>query len=110
MLGTKTSIASLFIAAASFSLAAAPEYFPLQSGNSWVYRGTARSFNNTPQTIEVEGTEQQNGRDYSRVRFLGRTVFLRATDTGINILDVASGQETSWLVFDAAEGQSIPTA
>jgi hypothetical protein len=108
MPGTKIFTASLFFAAATFSIAATPEYFPLHSGNSWVYRGTGRWFNAAPQTVEVQGTERFRDRDYSRVSFFGRTVYLRATENGISALNTASGQENSWLPFDAAIGVSTP--
>jgi hypothetical protein len=108
MPGTKTFTASLFFAAVSVSIAATPDYFPLNSGNSWVYRGTARWFTANPQAVEVQGTERFRDRDYSRVSFFGRTMYLRATENGINAFNTTSGQENSWLPFDAAIGVSTP--
>jgi hypothetical protein len=108
MPGTKTFTVSLFFAAASFSIAATPEYFPLHSANSWVYRGTAKWFNSAPQTIEVQGTERFDDRDFSRVSFFGRTLYLRASANGITAFNAATGQESAWLPFDAAVGVSTP--
>src|SRR3954466_15409950 len=108
MRGTKTITASLFFAAAISSLAATPEYFPLQTGNTWAFRGTARWFNSAPQTIEVQGTERFRDRDYSRVSFFGRTQYLRATETGISVFNTTAGQEQTWIQFDGPQGQSFP--
>lgn len=110
MLGIRTITASLFLAAATLSTAATPDYFPLQPGNSWAFRGTGRWFNSTPQSIEIQGVERFRDRDYSRVSFFGRTVYLRATETGINVFDPSSGQEQTWIQFDGAPGQSFPVA
>src|SRR4051794_34326360 len=110
MPGTKTITASLFLAAATLSLAATPDYFPLQSGNSWAFRGTARWFNSTPQSIKVQGTERLRDQDYSKVTFFGRTIYLRSTDTSVSVFDTTAGQEQTWIRFDAAEGQSFPVA
>ena len=108
MRGTKTITASLFFAAAISSLAATPEYFPLQTGNTWAFRGTARWFNSAPQTVEVQGTERFRDRDYSRVSFFGRTVYLRPTDTGIAVFNNSTGQENTWIPFEGSPGQSFP--
>src|SRR5215203_5774738 len=108
MLGTKTFTASLLIGAAALSFAAQPDYFPLQSGNSWAYKGTSRLVTPTTQTIDVEGTERFRDQEYFRVGFLGRTVFLRGTDTGVSIFNTASGTESTWLAFDGGERSSFP--
>ena len=70
--------------------------------------GISRWFNSEPVTIEVQGTEHLGDRDYSRVNFFGRTLYLRSTDTGLSVFDTAAGQEQSWIRFDGAEGQSFP--
>lgn len=110
MPGTKTFTASLFFAAATLSLAAGPDYFPLQSGNSWAFRGSARWFNANPQSVEIQGTERFRDRDYLRVSFFDRTIYLRAVENGINVFNTSSGQEQTWLLFDATQGQSVPVA
>ena len=48
-----------------------------------MFRGISPWFNAEPVTIEVQGTERLRDRDYSRVNFLGRTIYLRSTDNGI---------------------------
>jgi Intracellular proteinase inhibitor len=108
MLGTKTFTASLLIGAAALSFAAQPDYFPLQSGNSWAYKGTSRLVTPTTQTIDVEGTERFRDQEYFRVGFLGRTLFLRGTDTGVSVFNTASGTESTWLAFDGGERSSLP--
>src|SRR5690348_12812664 len=108
MRGTKIFTASLFLVAAATCSAATPSYFPLQPGNSWLFRGVSRWFNAEPVTIEVQGTERFRDRDYSRVTFLGRTIYLRATDAGIVSFNAASGEESPWLPFDGAVGVSSP--
>jgi hypothetical protein len=115
MLGTKTSIASLF-AAASLSFAAAsafaatPDYFPLQTGNSWVYRASSRLAVNFPQTIDVDGVERFRDRDYYRVSVLGRDTHLRGTENGIAAFNTSAGQESTWLDFASPVGVSIPVS
>lgn len=73
-----------------------------------MFRGVSRWFNAEPVTIEVQGTERFRDRDYSRVSFLGRTIYLRATDAGIVSFNAASGEENPWLPFDGAVGVSRP--
>jgi hypothetical protein len=108
MLGIKISTASLLFAAATFSYAAAPEYFPIQNGNSWAYKSNSRLAGGRTQTIDVEAIQSFRNQDFFRVRFLGRTIHLRPTDSGINIFNTAAGAESIWLPFDSAEGQSVP--
>jgi len=105
MRGTKTFIASLLFTAASISFAATPDYFPLQTGNSWVCRNSGRLGAGNPQTIDIQGTQRFNNRDYFRVSLFGRIAYLRSTDTGINVYNTADGQERTWIQFDAAQGQ-----
>jgi hypothetical protein len=108
MRGTKTFIASLLFTAASISFAATPDYFPLQTGNSWVCRNSGRLGAGNPQTIDIQGTQRFNNRDYFRVSLFGRIAYLRSTDTGINVYNTADGQERTWIQFDAAQGQGFP--
>src|SRR5687767_14952877 len=106
MLGAKTITAStlLFLSAASLS-AASPEYFPLQVGNSWVYRATQARISSV-QTIAVQGTENVSNRTYYRVQFFERSVLVRQADDGSLVsYDPTTRQERVWLPFVAAEGQ-----
>ncbi|HYI95544.1 MAG TPA: BsuPI-related putative proteinase inhibitor [Bryobacteraceae bacterium] len=108
MLGIKISTLNLFLAAATFSFAAQPDYLPLQAGNSWAYRVASKGPARTPQTIDVEGKETFRDREYLRVGFLGRTVHLRTTETGVNILNATAEAESAWLAFDGEVGRSFP--
>ena len=108
MLGTRTFTASLLFAAATLSFSAPPEYFPLQTGNSWVYKGASRLSARAPQTIDVQGTERFRDQEYLRVGFLGRTVFLRTAETGIKVFNTTASTESTWLSFDSPEGRSFP--
>jgi len=40
-----------------------PEYFPLDVGNTWVYRGSGTRAA-VPLTIEIAGTKEFNGQSY----------------------------------------------
>jgi hypothetical protein len=106
MFGIRTITASswLFLSAI-FLPAATPDYFPLQVGNSWVYRASQGRLSRV-QTIAVEGVENIDNRSYYRVQFFERTVFVRQTDDGSLVsYDSASTQERLWLPFAAVEGQ-----
>ena len=61
-----------------------------------------------PQTIDIEGKETFRDREYFRVGFLGRTVYLRSTETGINVFNTTAGTESTWLAFDGEQGSSFP--
>jgi hypothetical protein len=108
MLGTRTFTASLLLAAATtFASAATPEYFPLQNGSSWVFKSTSR-FARSPQSVEVQGADKLRERDYARVSFFGRTVYLRADNNRIVAFNTEAGQERTWLDFGAEVGASVP--
>ena len=68
MNGTRISTAKLIglLFAAAAICAAAPDYFPLQVGNSWAYRVTQGRLSR-PGTINVEAKETIEGREYFRV-------------------------------------------
>lgn len=107
MLGTKTFTASLLLAAATFSSAATPEYFPLQKGNSWVFRSGSRLAPG-PQLIEVRETETFGNREYTKVSFFGRNVYLRQADGVISTFNTEANQERTWLDFSAPIGTTVP--
>jgi hypothetical protein len=85
--------------------AAATEYLPLQVGNSWVYKATQGRFSGV-QTVAVEALETIEGRNYHRVQFFERTVYVRQTEDGsLMSYDPETKQERLWLPFASAEGQ-----
>ena len=107
MPGIKTFTVSFLLAAASLTAASASDYLPLQQGNSWAYRSTSRLGTGT-QAIEVQGKETLQNREYTKVSFFGRSVFLRHNDNLVMAFDPASNQESTWLDFGAEIGQSFP--
>ena len=108
MPGTKTSILKslLLLSAASICSAATPDLFPLQTGNSWVFRSQGtRWFSIDPQTIDITGTDQLRGREYFRVKLFGETLHLRESEGVIYALNPTSGEENPWLVLNGTAGQ-----
>lgn len=111
MLGIRTSTAEflLLLSVAAPLSAAGPDYFPLQVGNSWVYRA-AQARTNRVQTISVDAIESVDGRDYYRVQFFERTVYVRPlADGSLVAYDRNMKQEQPWLPFGLAEGQRTQT-
>jgi hypothetical protein len=86
-----------------------PDYFPLQIGNSWMYRGKSAVASGF-RTISVDAVESIQGRDYFKVSFFGRTVYLRRNADGALVsLNSGSGMEEPWLSLNLPEGSSFPT-
>jgi hypothetical protein len=85
------------------------DYFPLDAGNTWMYRLTgSRSTETAFRTIAVEGRETVNGAEYWRVRYFERVVYLRSnTDGSIVSLNRASGNEEPWLKAGAPVGATF---
>ena len=110
MRGTRTFIASaLLLSAAVTSFAAEPDYFPLAVGNSWVYRVTEGRFPDA-QVVEVSGTAGFDGRDYFRVQFFGRAVYLRtASDGTLYEYDANAKREKVWIAFGSDTGRTFTT-
>jgi hypothetical protein len=115
MRGTKTTTTRLTclltLAAASCTAAALPEYFPLQTGNSWVYRVTQGRTNRAPAAINVGETVSADGRTYYRVQYFERELLLRQADTGsLMVWNADTKQESTFLPFGAADKQPVPVA
>src|SRR5438309_5711670 len=93
---------SAFLVLSMVSVAQTPDYFPLQVGNSWLYRAV-KGGNPVPESIEfrsisVDSKESMDGRDYFVVNFFGRTLYLRPDPDGsIVSLNRQSGMEEPWL-------------
>src|SRR5688572_10098871 len=87
-----------FITICSASLAQTANYFPLETGNAWMYRLSGGGTNTAFLTISVEGRETVNGFDYSRVRYFDRIVYLRAKpDASIVAFNRTTNTEEPWL-------------
>jgi hypothetical protein len=111
MNGTRISITRLtgLLFAAAVLCAAAPDYFPLQVGNSWAYRVT-QGRTSRAGTINVEARETIEGRDYFRVNFFENTVYLRQVESGsILVYNKETKQEGLWLPLGSAQGQTVQT-
>lgn len=111
MRGIRTFISSaILLASAGFAGAQSlPEYLPLRVGNSWVYQVTQGRVATEPQTIEVEAQDRFGGEEYYRVRFFGRTVWLRvANDGSLVSYDPDAKREKPWIRFGAPGGESFP--
>lgn len=108
MPGTRITTLSFL---AALPLAAAVDYFPLHTGNTWVYRSQG-PFAAGTLTVEVRGTERIGSQTYARVRGLGAAdTLLRQNEAGtVYAYDSAGGRERIWVDFAAPERQSFPTA
>jgi hypothetical protein len=86
------------------------EYFPLQTGNSWVFRSIADNPNLEPsyRTISVGGKETIRDREYFNVRYFDRSVALRAASDGsIVAFNRTSGAEEPWLQLGLPAGSTF---
>jgi len=89
------------------------DYFPLQIGNSWLYRMIEGRLagDDRYRSISVDGTENIGDRDYFNVNYFGRPVLLRQDEDGaIVMFDKASGTEKPWLSLADPEGSTFATA
>src|SRR5262249_38994820 len=81
------------------------DYFPLEVGNTWLYKATTivgtqpLQLNTTYQTMRVTGMETIGERQYLAVSYCGRDVLLREDGPTGNVLayDRSSGAETPWM-------------
>jgi hypothetical protein len=92
MAGTKTFILNLL---ASTCLLAQTDYFPLQTGNQWIYQGTDSAY-----TVEVGPAQAFGSNSYFLVTGLPSTpqVLLRKDEAGrILMYDSTAKQEKVWL-------------
>lgn len=110
------SPAARFLTAALFSsalLAQTPSYFPLQTGNTWLYRlkATRIGAGDPYRSISIGNRESIGGREYYDVTWFGRQVLLRedAATGAVVVLDRASGSEQPWLSPRTADGAAFPT-
>lgn len=100
MLGTRTTTLSLLTAACAF---AQVDYFPLESGNQWVYRSEGRA-GTAAFTVEVKQPQLFNGREYFLVEgFPTQTrVWLRKDPEGaVYMWDAEARCEAIWIDFPA---------
>ncbi|HEY1341263.1 MAG TPA: BsuPI-related putative proteinase inhibitor [Bryobacteraceae bacterium] len=92
---------------ASALAAQTPEYFPLEVGNTWLYKaitivGTQPlQLSTTYQTMRIIGTETIKNRQYFSVSYFGRNVLLRedARSGNVFVYDRTTGAESSWVAL-----------
>ena len=105
----------LFLSALS---AQTPAYFPLETGNTWLYRAVRidssrlGALDFTYQTIRVQGTEKIGEREYFDVSYFGRDVALRVEPSTGDVLayDQAAGMERPWVSLNLPVGGTFPTS
>jgi intracellular proteinase inhibitor BsuPI len=82
-----------------------PAPFPLELGNTWLYRPHTSNAGLAPdlRSISVHGRETVAGRDYFDVAWFGREVLLRVDPATGNLViyDRASASEQIWIGFGA---------
>lgn len=86
------------------------DYFPLQAGNQWVYRGTR--FRPEPWVIAIAGTRTIADTEYFQVSgFPGGALLLRKDASGALVFyDAAEQRDRIWAAFGAPVDESFPTA
>jgi hypothetical protein len=103
---------------ASALAAQTPDYFPLEVGNTWLYKaitiiGTQPlQLSTTYQTMRVTGTERIDDQQYFAVSYFGRDVLLREDPPTGNILvyDRAAGAESPWVPLGLPVGESFSSS
>src|ERR1051325_8144066 len=110
MMNLSTSVPCLaFLALGAAATAQTVDYFPLEPGNTWMYRLADSATPETAlRTISIDGREMLNGADYVRAQYFGRVVYLRSKPDGsIVALNRASGVEEPWLKLGSPEGATF---
>jgi hypothetical protein len=103
---------------ASVLSAQTPEYFPLEAGNTWLYKaitivGTEPlQLSTTYQTMRVTGTETIGDRQYFDVSYFGRNVLLRedAPTGNVFVYDRDAGTESPWVSLGLPVGTSFSSS
>lgn len=86
-----------------------PDFFPLQTGNQWIYRSTGRIPTN-PWVVEVGGTRMVDGREYFRVTgFPTSPLMLRKTNGALVFLNEDTRTEHLWVNFLAPQDEAFPS-
>ena len=96
-------LAALFVTA---GLAAAQNYFPLETGNQWIYRSGSQTA-----TAEVVRSETFDGHPYSLVRGFFGDAWLRTNESGALVaFNPDTRTEQLWAAFGAADGSQFQAA
>ncbi|MBL8229718.1 MAG: hypothetical protein JNL98_14610 [Bryobacterales bacterium] len=90
-------------------LAYGQDYFPLQTGNQWIYQ-SGGAFRSDPWVVEVTGAETINGQEYFKVTGFPGIEYLRKNEAGTLIIyDREARAEKTWAAFGAATGEAWRT-
>src|SRR5256885_4409634 len=83
-----------------------PAYFPLEVGNTWLYRAVSINSGQpglsfTYQSIRVRGTQKIGEKEYFDVSYFGRDVALRVEPSTGDVLlyDQATATEKPWVTL-----------
>ena len=103
MPGTKTIINKLTLLSITAVSCFAADYFPLQTGNSWVYRATP-GVGTIVATVNVGSVVTISGRDYYQLQSFDRNLLIRQADNG-SLLQYSTDTKTEsvWLPFGLAD-------
>src|SRR4030095_4145252 len=94
----------------AISHAQTPDYFPLQTGNSWIYRSLDGNRRDV-QSVEVGDTSAFDGNTYFRLTFFGREVWVRkGADANVYVYDPQTQRESLFIPTAGSEGQTFDTA
>jgi hypothetical protein len=106
--------AAAVAALASTLVAQTPDWFPLEVGNTWLYRPapSSRPPGQESRSISVHGKETVAGREYFQVSYFGREVLLRGepSDGSVVAYDRASNSEQPWISLGLPVGATFPTS
>ena len=102
---TRIATAACGILLASALDAQTPEYFPLEVGNTWLYKATTivgtqpLQLSTTYQAMRVTGMERIGDQYYFDVSYFGRDVLLRedAATGNVFVYDRTAGAESLWV-------------
>ncbi|HJZ98727.1 MAG TPA: BsuPI-related putative proteinase inhibitor [Candidatus Solibacter sp.] len=94
------------------------DYFPLETGNTWLYRSVTISGSIPPrlnfayQTVRVTGTEKIGDRQYFQVSYFGRDLLLRedASTGDLFAYDRAAGAEALWVSTGLPVGSTFSSS
>jgi hypothetical protein len=94
-----------------------PAFFPLEVGNTWLFRGVTidpnlpGGLNVIYQSIRVLKTERIAGKEYFNVSYFGRDVALRVEPSNGDVLyyDRTAEAEAPWVSFSLPVGGTFPT-
>jgi len=92
-----------------------PAWFPLETGNTWLYRPMPNSSTRPGLTdyrsIQVHGIQAVSGHNYFKVNYFGQEVLLRVepSDGSVIVYNPTAGIEQPWVSPGLPTGSTFPT-